>query len=431
MADSYVCSGAMMKCTMGTSPATLTVLPNRMVFLAGQLMANISDHQPMVNLAPFGLCRSLGFPPTASATAAALGTLTPMPCMHNTPAPWMPGKTDYLIKGQPALLKSCTCQCMWGGTISLINNGQVGEGAQGVKYVPRQRFLEIGKMKDTTCADIPGPLKNLLPKPKEPDYKKLSELEPTKSELTELLNNHPEWFKNSKFKKIDLNQAWDLLFLSKPEPNGYTDLKGNIYLRADIMEDCLTGFRKIQKNKKIKDEKNKERLTGKEEMALGTLWHEITHNMHNKENDSAITTIKEFYSGNSGLNTKYMETANEFVARSTLDKFFKELGGKLSHEYLMKDRSNSGYNDWVLNYMDVIRIHKLDQEKVLSFVKEGLFETDYSKQKLNLINALVKAGQENKPDAWGVHHPTEEEAQRAVNRILLKRPKSNNAPSFP
>lgn len=132
MADSYVCSGAMMKCTMGTSPATLTVLPNRTVYLAGQLMANISDHQSMVNLAPFGLCRSLGFPPTASATAAAMGTLTPMPCMHNTPAPWMVGKTDYLIKGQPALLKSCTCQCMWGGTISLINNGQVGEGAQGV-----------------------------------------------------------------------------------------------------------------------------------------------------------------------------------------------------------------------------------------------------------------------------------------------------------
>ena len=91
MADSYVCSGAMMKCTMGTSPARLTVLPIRTVFLTGQPMANISDHQTMVNLAPFGLCRSLAFPATASATAAALGTLTPMPCMHNTPFPWMAG----------------------------------------------------------------------------------------------------------------------------------------------------------------------------------------------------------------------------------------------------------------------------------------------------------------------------------------------------
>ena len=136
MSDSYVCSGATMRCTMGTSPANLTVLPLRTVFLTGQPMANISDHKSMVNLAPFGLCRSLGFPPTASATAAAHGHLTPMPCMHNTPAPWMGGKMDYLIKGQPALLKSCKCQCMWGGTISLVTDGQVGEGVQYVQKQP-------------------------------------------------------------------------------------------------------------------------------------------------------------------------------------------------------------------------------------------------------------------------------------------------------
>ena len=140
MADSYVCSGAMMKCTMGTSPARLTVLPIRTVFLTGQPMANISDHQTMVNLAPFGLCRSLAFPATASATAAALGTLTPMPCMHNTPFPWIGGKMDYLVKGQPALLKTSKCQCLWGGTISLVNDGQVGEGTQWREKKPTEIF---------------------------------------------------------------------------------------------------------------------------------------------------------------------------------------------------------------------------------------------------------------------------------------------------
>lgn len=118
---------------MGTSPAKLTVLPSRTVVLTGQPMANISDHQTMVNLAPFGLCRSLSFPATASATAAALGTLTPMPCMHNTPAPWMGGKLDTLLQGQPALLRTCKCQCMWGGTISIIDDGQHGEGTQWVQ----------------------------------------------------------------------------------------------------------------------------------------------------------------------------------------------------------------------------------------------------------------------------------------------------------
>ena len=124
MADSYVCSGARMQCTKGTAEAVLTVPPSRTVTLCGVPMANISDHVPNTNLAPFGLCRSLQFPPTASATAANHGVLTPMPCKHNTPSPWMPGKVDYLVKGQPALLRSSKCECGWGGTISIINDGQ-------------------------------------------------------------------------------------------------------------------------------------------------------------------------------------------------------------------------------------------------------------------------------------------------------------------
>jgi len=138
MADSYVCSGAIMKCTMGTSQARLTVLPSRTVFLTGQPQANISDHISFVNLGAFGRCRSMGFPATASATAANHGTLTPMPCMHNTPFPWMGGKNDYIIKGQPALLKSSTCQCMWGGTISLITDGQTPTGSTDLSRVPRE-----------------------------------------------------------------------------------------------------------------------------------------------------------------------------------------------------------------------------------------------------------------------------------------------------
>lgn len=140
MADSYVCSGATMKCSMGTSQAKLTVLSLRTVFLTGQPMANISDHLTMVNLAPFGRCRSLGFPATAAATAAAHGKLTPMPCMHNTPFPWMGGKNDYIIKGDPALLKSSTCQCLWGGTISLVTDGQTSRGMIDLNKIQAECF---------------------------------------------------------------------------------------------------------------------------------------------------------------------------------------------------------------------------------------------------------------------------------------------------
>lgn len=140
MGDSYVCSGAMMKCSMGMAPARLTVLPVRTVMLTGQPMANISDHLTMVNLAPFGTCRSMGFPATASATAAAQGVLTPMPCVHNTPFPWMGGKMDYLVQGQPALLKSSTCQCMWGGTISIVHDGQIPQGPADTIKKPAEKF---------------------------------------------------------------------------------------------------------------------------------------------------------------------------------------------------------------------------------------------------------------------------------------------------
>jgi hypothetical protein len=129
-----------MKCSMGTSQAKLTVLPSRTVFLTGQPMANISDHLSMVNLAPFGKCRSMGFPATASATAANHGSLTPMPCMHNTPFPWMGGKNDYIVKGDPALLKSSSCQCMWGGTISITDDGQHGEGTRWVSKFQQDEF---------------------------------------------------------------------------------------------------------------------------------------------------------------------------------------------------------------------------------------------------------------------------------------------------
>lgn len=140
MADSYVCSGAKLRCSMGTDEARLTVLPIRTVFLTGKPMANISDHLSMVNLAPFGRCRSLAYPATASATAAAQGSLTPMPCLHNTPFPWMGGKNDFLIKGQPALLKSSTCACMWGGTITLVDDGQSAPGAADMRRKPAESF---------------------------------------------------------------------------------------------------------------------------------------------------------------------------------------------------------------------------------------------------------------------------------------------------
>lgn len=122
---SFVCKGAKLRCSMGDSVSELNVIhPTKIVYLHGENFGNITDNKPMVNIKPFGMCRSLSNPSVASATAASFGILTPMSCMPNTPSAWLKGKTNVLIKGQPALMNDCKLLCMWGGTIEVLDPGQ-------------------------------------------------------------------------------------------------------------------------------------------------------------------------------------------------------------------------------------------------------------------------------------------------------------------
>jgi len=120
-----VCMGAMMQCTFGMAPSSLVVLPANKV-LTGQVPdANIMDHIPMTNIMPFGMCMSPANPVVAAATVAALGVLTPMPCIPNTPAPWIPGAVTVLLGNFPALDNVSQLMCTWAGVISFVNAGQV------------------------------------------------------------------------------------------------------------------------------------------------------------------------------------------------------------------------------------------------------------------------------------------------------------------
>jgi len=117
-----VCGGAMMMCSFGAAPSTLNVLPaNRVV--SSMPIATIMDNIPMANIMPFGMCSSLANPQVASATAAALGVLTPMPCLPVTTAPWAPGSPTVLIANFPALNNSSKLMCAWGGVIQITNPG--------------------------------------------------------------------------------------------------------------------------------------------------------------------------------------------------------------------------------------------------------------------------------------------------------------------
>lgn len=84
-------------------------------------LATIMDYVVMKNVMPFGMCSSMANPTVAAATAAALGVLTPMPCMPVTTAPWAPGSPAVLIGNKPALTQASKLICAWGGVIQITN----------------------------------------------------------------------------------------------------------------------------------------------------------------------------------------------------------------------------------------------------------------------------------------------------------------------
>ena len=110
---------------MGTSPSSLTVLPLKRVKDQNQPVATIEDHVPMLNIMPFGMCMSPANPQVAAATAAAMGVLTPQPCIPMTMAPWAPGAPMTKITTMPELDDVSTCMCTWGGVVMVTMPGQV------------------------------------------------------------------------------------------------------------------------------------------------------------------------------------------------------------------------------------------------------------------------------------------------------------------
>jgi len=118
-----VTDGAVLMCSFGVAPSMLQVeVPT--VTAGSMPAANIMDAVPMVNIMPFGMCITPSNPEVAAATAAALGVLTPMPCIPVTEV-WAPGVPSVLLRGAPAVDDTCMCLCDWGGVIAPTFPGQV------------------------------------------------------------------------------------------------------------------------------------------------------------------------------------------------------------------------------------------------------------------------------------------------------------------
>ncbi len=123
----HVVSGATLMCSMGVAPSTLMVHPLNRLMSSNMPAANIMDHQPFVNIMPFGMCISPANPQVAAATIAAFGLLVPQPCIPMTVGPWAPGSPTFLVGNLPAVNQTCTCSCMWGGMVTPTMPGQFTE----------------------------------------------------------------------------------------------------------------------------------------------------------------------------------------------------------------------------------------------------------------------------------------------------------------
>ena len=120
-----VCMGAVCACSFGMTPSSLVLTPENRVMIGAMPLATIMDYVPMKNILPFGMCVSMANPQVIAATAAALGALTPMPCIPVISSPWMPGSPTTVIANKPALNNTSKLICAWGGVIQITSPGTV------------------------------------------------------------------------------------------------------------------------------------------------------------------------------------------------------------------------------------------------------------------------------------------------------------------
>lgn len=116
-----VAAGAAVCCTFGTAPGNLNVTSQTAVTVEGKPIATIQD----TAISTFGMCSSMANPQVASATAAALGVLTPQPCSMAPAGLWSAAAPTLFVNAKPALTSNASLLCATGaGNISIRMAGQ-------------------------------------------------------------------------------------------------------------------------------------------------------------------------------------------------------------------------------------------------------------------------------------------------------------------
>lgn len=170
-------------------------------------------------------------------------------------------------------------------------------------------------------------------------------------------------FQNGDFKFGRINNKY----------NGDTSMDGTINLHRKIHNLCVSAFEKLRLGKNLSEDECR---------AIGTLWHEMTHNRHKL--NGGIFHIPP------GKSLDYMEMANEFVARKTLPELFGLIGAKSApYKQFMISRDNCGYDDWVVRLDTALDTFGINKDSFLKQARTDLFDGNYDMQKELLVNNMA------------------------------------------
>lgn len=99
---------AQMKCSLGASPAKLSVTSQAFTKISGGLVATEQDKQSLVNIPSFGSCKRSSPPPV---------------CMPS-PQKWQKTTIRDNIDSMMKLTKDSICPCSNGGIITFVDTGK-------------------------------------------------------------------------------------------------------------------------------------------------------------------------------------------------------------------------------------------------------------------------------------------------------------------
>lgn len=237
------------------------------------------------------------------------------------------------------------------------------------KFIAAKKSIE--KKKDTATTNIKYSTEQQKVAPLKKEYKTLKDVKDTISEI----NKTTKWF--------DANiGVGELKICTKKGVNGYTIRStGEIALIQKRAELVTSAMDKITKGKS-------EEITSKEADAMATYWHEITHNRNHTGTLAGATKEERI------INTPFMECANEYIARETMEEFYKALGCQLpeSAKPFTITRYSTAYQSDVEKLQTIIRIMQCNKHIMNSILKDKLFNGSYDSLKQGIATAIYESG---------------------------------------